>query len=123
MSKSFLTASHSGILVVSTVGRRQSMPTMDQIQLSFMIQELMDLKAQVKRQEQEIQTLRTEVGIFSYIVVQGLWFVLECCFRGREGRSFEKYYTGKTEPVLTERPLCRCAFLFVKRFNLWRRKN
>lgn len=65
MSKSFLTASHSGILVVSTVGRRQSMPTMDQIQLSFMIQELMDLKAQVKRQEQEIQTLRTEVGIFS----------------------------------------------------------
>lgn len=28
--------------------------------LSFMIQELMDLKAQVKRQEQEIQTLRTE---------------------------------------------------------------
>lgn len=28
--------------------------------LSLMIQELMDLKAQVKRQEQEIQTLRTE---------------------------------------------------------------
>lgn len=28
--------------------------------LSLMIQELMDLKAQVKRQEQEIQTLKTE---------------------------------------------------------------
>lgn len=50
-----------------------------------------------------------------FLVVQGLWFVLEYCLRGREGRGFEKYYTGKTVPVLTARTVfMQMCFSFCK---------